>query len=96
MRNTNTKQVIATGIDDYVAERFGPSDNELFDQKLNQSMITARRIDYRSVEMSNGTVTILCKGETFHRSHCTPENLIEYFDYFVELAESGHEAIAII
>ena len=59
-------------------------------------MVTARRIDYRSVEISDGNITILCKGETFHQSHCTVENLIQYFDYFVELAESGHEAIAII
>ena len=59
-------------------------------------MVTARRIDYRSVEMTNGNITILCKGETFHQAHCTVENLIQYFDYFVELAQQGHEAIAII
>ena len=63
---------------------------------VEKPMITARRIDYRSVEISDGNITILCKGETFHQSHCTVENLIQYFDYFVELAQQGHEAIAII
>lgn len=59
-------------------------------------MVTARRIDYRTVEMSDGNITLMCKGETFNQSNYSPEYLVKYFDYFVELAQAGDEAISFI
>lgn len=59
-------------------------------------MVTARRIDYRTVEMSDGNITLMCKGETFNQSHCTVDNLIQYFEYFIELAQAGNEAISFV